>query len=546
MDSEGEMKDMQAKTARPWWRGIAESAILLGILTLFGWAVGAQPGFRGVSPNPYVIVVCLMALRYGLRDGLLAAGQAVGWLLVIGGVQFLAQAPYPVVTQAFLWDVMVLAGAGLLLGHLADEHLNLEAKLQGRATQLDKQLGSVRDQVGVLEEANRELVKRVTSETQTIGSLYQMAEKLSVLDLEDLYPGILDLVAEYIGAERCTLYLIEGDRLVAAGHRGWEGAPVERPSIPLEDGVMGRVVRERLTLSLRDLAIEGIPPPDQWAMSTPIIDPEGDRAIGALVVEQLPFQRLNRSNVRVLSVIGKWAGMAIRQAATYSTAVTEKARADAAMNRLLEGLKTRPASRHAIPALVEMGEPVIPFLAEVLRTGIPRQRFHALEALDGLRVTGHAPPQEAIQDLIAHEFAKLIRLLQFSAALMDVKTPAFEPLRWTLEEEQARTVDALLLAEAMRADVPLKPAAAHWRSRNAGVRNRAVSAIRTMEPSSVNKVILSLCEGGPAMALAAHEAAPPSLPRPEAVPAIILREDRIPGWCPERCTRRQPVMTPTW
>jgi hypothetical protein len=528
MDAEGEMKDMEAKMARPWWRGIAESAILLGILTLFGWAVGAQPGFRGVSPHPYVIVVCLMALRYGLREGLLAAGQAVGWLLAIGGVQWLAPGPSPVLTQAFLWDVMVLAGVGLLLGHLADGHLTQEAKLQGQTTQLEKELGSTREQVGVLEEANRELVKRVTSETQTIGSLYQMAEKLSVLELEDLYPGVLHLVAEYSGAEKCTLYLIEGDRLVAAGHRGWDGSPAERPSIPLEDRVMGKVIRERLTLSLRDLAIEGMPPPDQWVMSTPIIDPEGDRAIGALVVEQLPFRRLNRSNVRVFSVIGKWAGMALRQAATFSTAVTEKTRADAAMNRLLEGLKTRPASRHAIPALVEMGEAVIPFLAEVLRTGIPRQRFHALEALEGLRAIGHAPPAEAIRELIAHEFAKLLRLLHFSAALTDVKALVFEALRWTLEEEQARTVDALLLAEAMRGEVPLKPDAGNWRSRNASVRNRALSAIRTMEPSLVTKVILSLCEDGPAMALAAHGGAPPTLPRPEAVPAIILKEDQDP------------------
>lgn len=504
---------------------MVESAILLGILTLAGWAVGAPPGFRGISPNPYLIVVGLMALRYGSCDGLLAAGLAV---LAVAGLPLLGQAPQPLAPLPFLWDVMVLAGAGLLLGHLADEHLGREATLGGQVKQLTEELRGVQEQVKVLDEANRELVKRITSETQTIGSLYGMAEKLSVLALKDLYPGILDLVAEYVGAEKCTLYLLEGDRLVAAGHRGWEGAPADRPAIPLEDGAMGRVVRERLTLSLRDLAIEGTPPPDQWVMATPMIEAEADRAIGALVVEQLPFPRLNRSNVRVFSVIGKWAGMAIRQAATYSTAVVEKARADAAMNRLLDGLKTRPGSRHAIPALVEMGEPVIPLLAEVLRSGTPRQRFHALEALDALRATGQATPPEAIQQLVTHELAKLIRLLRFSAALGDVTPPVFEALRWALEEEQARTVDTLLLAEAMRVGVRLNPAAEQWRSQNPGLRDRAVSAIRAMQPSPVIRVILGLCEGGPGAALAAHEAAGMPPPRPEAVPAVILREDEDP------------------
>ena len=520
--------ERRAETGRPWWRGVGESALLLGILTLAGWAVGAAPGFRGISPNPYVIVVCLMALRYGLRDGLLSAGQATGWLLAMAGVAGLGPSPLPLEIRAFLWDTLVLGGAGLLLGYLADEHLTREAKLVEQTRQLSEELGGIREQVAVLEEANRELVKRITSETQTIGSLYGMAEKLSVLDLKDLYPGILDLVAEYVGAEKCTLYLVEGDHLVAAGHRGWEGAPADRPTIPLPDGVMGRVVRERLTLSLRDLAIGGTPPPDQWVMATPIVDPEMDRPIGALVVEQLPFQRLNRSNVRVFSVIGKWAGMAIRQAATYSTAVTEKARADAAMNRLLDGLKTRPGSRHAIPALVEMGEPVIPLLAGVLQTGLPRQRFHALEALEKLRVLGHPPPAEAVQNLIGHELGKLVRLLRFSAALADVKIPTFDALRWTLEEEQARTVDTLLLAEAMREDVPLRAATEHWQSRNPGLHQRAVAAIRGMPSTPATRVILALCDGGPAAALAAHDGEAASLPQPEAVPAILLREDEDP------------------
>lgn len=519
---------MDVATGRPWWRGVVESAILLGIVTLAGWAVGAEPGFRGVSPNPYVIAVCLMALRYGLRDGLLSAGQAAGWLLAIAGAERLGGAPYPLATRAFFWDVTVLAGAGLLLGYLAAEHLRREAQLLGQVGQLDAELGRAREQLGVLEEASKELVKRVTSETRTIGSLYGMAERLSALDPNDLYPAILDLVAEYVGAEKCTLYLLDGDRLAAVAHRGWEGLPADRPTISLEDPVMGRVVRERLTLSLRDLAIEGTPPPDHWSMSTPIVEPETNRALGAVVVEQLPFERLNRSNVRVFSVIGKWAGKAIGEATKYSTAVTQKARADEAMNRLLDGLKTRPGSRHAIPALVEMGEPVVPLLVNVLKTGRPRQRFHALEALDRLRALDHPPPPAAIQDLIAGEFAKLTRLLRFSAALVDVESPAFEALRWTLEEEQARTVDTLLLAEAMRAGVSLPAGAEQWRSRNPELRDRAVSAIRAMEPSPVIRVTLSLCEGGARSALAAHESEEPPPPSPKTLPAIILREDKDP------------------
>ena len=519
---------MNPKTGRPWWRGAVESAILLVILTLGGWAVGAQPGFRGVSPSPYVIVVCLMALRYGRRDGLLAAGQAVGWLLAIEGVRLLGQAGPVLAPGVLLWDVMVLVGAGILLGHLADEHLTREAKLRAQVSELDDELQIVRGRARVMEEANRDLVRRVTGETQTIGRLYGIAEKLSVLDLKDLYPGILDLVAEYIGAEKSTLYLMEGDRLVAAVHRGWEGAPADRPTIPLEDGVMARVVRDRLTLSLRDLAIEGTPPPEQWSMSTPLVHQETDRPIGALVVEQLPFERLNRSNVRVFSVIGRWASMAIGEAATYSIAMTGQAQAGAAMNRLLGGLKTRVGSRYAIPALVKLGEPVIPLLAEVLRTGTPRQRSHALEALDRLGATGYAIPPEAMQSFIAHEFPNLTRLLRFSATLVDDKSLAFEALRWVLEEEQARTVDTLLLAEAIRVGVLLTLAARQWRSRDPQLRESAVSAIRVMEPSPVIRVILGLCEGGPGTALAAHEGAPPPPPRPEAVPIIILREDKDP------------------
>ena len=292
----------------PRGRRLLETGLLLGLLTLVGWGVGAHPAFVGVAPHPYLIVVSLVALRYGLLDGVLAAAQATVWLaaaiVLVGGDDGVT---------GVLWEATVFVSVGVLLGHLADDNLARAERLGQRVRTLEQDMAGLQQRNVVLEEANRELLARATADTPIAGVLARMAQTLATAADEDVYAAIVEMVRDLVGADRVTCYVLEGGMLRARSHAGWEGAPAARPPLPCDGGPLRRVIDSKVTLSVRDLALEGSPTPPGWMMAAPIPDPDAQTVLGVLVVEDLPFQRLNRSNVRLFGVIATWAGLAIRR-----------------------------------------------------------------------------------------------------------------------------------------------------------------------------------------------------------------------------------------
>lgn len=218
--------------------------------------------------------------------------------------------------------------------------------------------------LAIEERARAALERRRLDPGAGLALLAEAAARIEKLSEEDLYPAVLALLADHLGADECSIFSVEAGRLRERARRGRSGALA--PAADLEDrdpeeGLVGLALRERRVVSAREA-----PPGTERvaALAAPLISEDGT-AIGALEVRAMPFFALTASAERVAALIAGWAARACDRA-RYLRLVREKAAQDEAVG----------IARHA-------------YLVERLAEEIARARRHGeplslllVEALD--------------------------------------------------------------------------------------------------------------------------------------------------------------------
>jgi phosphoserine phosphatase RsbU/P len=132
--------------------------------------------------------------------------------------------------------------------------------------------------------------------------------------LPELFPLILDLAIEAVGAQRGVLITLEGDRLAVRAHKGGE-------SFRISAGVRDRVLREKTSVLVRDAQLD----PD-WGKRHSIVQSRvrtlmaaplqaKDRIIGLIYVDS-PFyiREFTKDDLSLLTVMANVAAVRIEHA----------------------------------------------------------------------------------------------------------------------------------------------------------------------------------------------------------------------------------------
>jgi diguanylate cyclase (GGDEF)-like protein len=168
-------------------------------------------------------------------------------------------------------------------------------------------------------EINREMQRRIVSQTSTVTTLYQAAKALDQLEIEQLCPAILELVATFVEAEACALYLRVDDRFVLKEARPEQVGFPRPPELDTSRGIPALVLSEQRTATIRDIFAAATPAQIAQApllIATPLLG-QNHEVIGILTVERMPFLRLTPSAVKLFSLLGDWASSAFQTALQF-------------------------------------------------------------------------------------------------------------------------------------------------------------------------------------------------------------------------------------
>ena len=295
---------------------VAGLAILVALNLLFfrnNW------GYFDANPHPFWLVVIPVAARYGALPG-----YSAGFLSA--SVYFLLIATQPrsvfavdiLSTRAMLNPVLFIIVGGAL-GELREAQKRAHTTLAAKYDDVQVALQDLAQRYLGAIEINRELERRIVSQTSTVTTLYHAAKALDQLDIEELSPSVLELTTSFIEAEACSLYLRKDGKLVLKAARP---ANVEfgRPGeLDTRQGMIGIAVAEKRTVTVRDVLTEATPAQimgQRLLMATPILG-ENQDVLGVLAVERMPFLRFTPTAVRLFTLLGDWASSAFQTALRF-------------------------------------------------------------------------------------------------------------------------------------------------------------------------------------------------------------------------------------
>ena len=295
-----------------------ELMVGLGLLVaanLLWWP--ERPAFYGTEPHPYWILILPLAVYYGFKQGLAASGVCA--LLYLSWIWAASPEPNWMLFFSFerLTPAFMFVAVGLILGELRERHHRNEIGLEARVDELEDTLLDLSVAHQSLQEAKRELELNILRQEQTVQTLYTAADNLRRLDEDSIYPGIVELLVENLGATQASVYLLEEGDFRLLVHQSHEEGSVPLPEqLPSTEGLMGFSLVERdvahvnMVISQKGL-VELYRNP--ILITAPLIMENGG-VVGMVNVHRLPFLKFTPETVRMVGLLANWASIAISNA----------------------------------------------------------------------------------------------------------------------------------------------------------------------------------------------------------------------------------------
>jgi len=279
----------------------------------------ANLGFVGISPHPYWVVVLLLSSRYGflagLFSGIVSATLAVG-LSVIGREGTTIYELW----KLLLGEPVLFIAVGSILGEISQTTKSRYEALLDEHEELKDVFEKLRERYDAVVKAKQEVDTRILSQEQTLTTMHETAQALRSLSEGELYPAALEMVAKFLNVEASSIYLFEDGRLRLKAAQG----DIENRSRPddllPDEGLMGRAFTSGHVASanvLLEMYEKGVLPDSDALISTPLLT-SGNKVLGVLNIEKLPFLKFNSQTIRMAEVFSGWCADALENALLYS------------------------------------------------------------------------------------------------------------------------------------------------------------------------------------------------------------------------------------
>jgi polysaccharide biosynthesis protein PelD len=276
--------------------------IVFAIASIFG----LQLNYFDITPHPFWIIVLAMSARYGVCEGILAAGVATA-VLILGPLPPRSPLEDPfiytftIIKNPILWLVL-----SVVLGESRSKQKNelaiVSKKLLESESKEEKMAKSYTD----LKNLKERLEIRISAEMQTVISAIKSFKEIEMLDKERLLDGACDLVEVIIAPEKFSIFFLENDTLSCLIKRGWDHEGEFKKIIESNHPLFKAVVHDKKMTSILITKNEILN--NEGVLAAPILSPYTKEVIGMIKIEQIPFLRLKLVTTQSLEILGEWIG----------------------------------------------------------------------------------------------------------------------------------------------------------------------------------------------------------------------------------------------
>jgi GGDEF domain-containing protein len=310
-------------------RTTLEILLFSAIITCINFFFRPDAGFFSAIFNPYLALSLLAASYYGRYYGIASLFISAFFILVPLSITW--EALYPKTLTQQYWKVLVdrsvipcsitLIGA-FFFGTLRDSLKKKYDKVRALLTRISREKGILKKETRGLKITNRELEKRLSTQKDSIISLYLRIQGLYTLNLKNSLALILGTVQRFTGATSCSIweYVQEYKQLLLRLSAGWENKSDAATVVAVDNSIEGWVVRNNMLFSVKMvLSQENLRKLDTGRniYTAPILS--GHKIWGVLNIEKLPFEKYNLYTEKLLLMILALAAPAIERAIEYES-----------------------------------------------------------------------------------------------------------------------------------------------------------------------------------------------------------------------------------
>ncbi|GEM_PF-2805794 len=301
--------------------------ILLGTINYLGW--NNNPGFYGINPHPYFIVILLMASRYGSFAGFFSAVLSASMLAMMMYIS-----KKTIADDIFFTNTSIIFFiAGWVVGEIRQMYIR---KMNDTLCELNREktrAEKLEEENTLIKKVNKEMERRILDDVSTFANLYETSKQLQSFDLESIYRSILNLLTQYLEAEECSIYLYGEETLFLKDSISNTKKPIKKIAINFNEGIIAKSVRDKKVYSVRDVLETNkgyLLHSDEPLMSAPLLKTNGE-IIGAITIEKMPFFNITGSSVKIFALLADWVSADI-ESAMYFQEVKKKNILDEVLN----------------------------------------------------------------------------------------------------------------------------------------------------------------------------------------------------------------------
>jgi len=286
------------------------------IVVLFKNILGLEEHFLELNIHPLFILAGIMAYRYGVHLGILSATMATMVYIYV-----YLDLGHDIVV--FFYDfkyykfLLMFYTSSFILGRIKDNQKEKTKDLSQEISLLHKNYKSLYDNNTKLIYLNNRMKGQIIKSEESIIALYNIADTLDILDVEEVITNLIGVFRTYINAEVLSLYTVDSSKKymrlkVAVGENRKLPSSIEVSKYP----EFRRVIEDK-KYGKRDGTNLEIP-----VFYAPILN--NGEVIGILNIERLSYETYTTYTEKIFEILVSWTSKSISNAISYSEKIEDE------------------------------------------------------------------------------------------------------------------------------------------------------------------------------------------------------------------------------
>ncbi|MGB6129172.1 MAG: hypothetical protein WBG30_10505 [Psychrilyobacter sp.] len=286
------------------------------IIVVFRNILGYQEQFLELNIHPLLILVGIMAYRYGVHLGVISATIAT-FVYIYSYLELGNDLVVFFYDFKYYKFILMFYTTSFILGRIRDNQKEKLNELSGEILVLHKNYKSLYKNNTKIIYLNNRMKDQIIKAEESIIALHGIATTLDTLDVEEILTNLIGVFKTYINAEVLSLYDVDSSKKymrlkVAVGENRKLPSSIEISKYPKFE----KIIREK-KYGKRDGEDLDVP-----VFYAPIL--KDGEVIGVLNIERLSYESYTTYTEKLFEILVSWTSKSISNAMSYSEKIKDE------------------------------------------------------------------------------------------------------------------------------------------------------------------------------------------------------------------------------